>query len=191
MGRLGCLSCTHKPDEPNAKTGAKMSNLTAFKVTYTDGTWYITSCAARITLAEATAYFKQGPHVSEDANGKETWRWVEKVEQVEWKTKVRPGDVFNVEGGNTITVTSVSDDCVWYKFSGPINLHTHATSLPVFIEWLKETGQELTREDPNPAEVATALGFKSVAEIEMDDHQAWLDKQVEQEKRIRIALHLW
>jgi hypothetical protein len=59
-----------------------MTELTSFRITYTDGTSYTTSCAAGTTLDEAKSYFMQAPHVSEDASGKETRRYVETVEQV-------------------------------------------------------------------------------------------------------------
>lgn len=58
--------------------------MNAFKVTYTDGTSYVTS--ANDTLDEMTAYLKAEPHVTENPEtGEETRRYVAKVEQIqEW-----------------------------------------------------------------------------------------------------------
>lgn len=62
--------------------------MNAFRVTYTDGTSYITN--ANGTLDEFFKYITQAPHVSEDpVTGKETRRYVKKVADVTAELKAR------------------------------------------------------------------------------------------------------
>lgn len=63
--------------EPGDKFG--LYKLTAFRVTYDDGTSYETSMAPGVTLKEATDYLTQGPHVMSD---EKTLKYVAKVEQI-------------------------------------------------------------------------------------------------------------
>lgn len=66
-------------DEEDA---GKNTRLTAFRVTYTDATNYVTSMAAGVSLSEATAYLS-GAHIFEEIeSGVETRRTVAKVEQL-------------------------------------------------------------------------------------------------------------
>lgn len=65
-----------------------MTTLPAFRVTYTDGTSYVTSAAAGITLSEFEKYITQAPHFSEEYSHEkqdfvEVRRYVGKVEQVQ------------------------------------------------------------------------------------------------------------
>jgi len=47
-------------------TTATYPPLTSFRITYQDGTSYVTSCAAGITLDEAKKYFMQAPRIMAD-----------------------------------------------------------------------------------------------------------------------------
>ncbi len=55
--------------------------MNTFRVTYTDGTSYVTS--ANSDLEDFAAYISGNPHVSEDyQTGEETYRYVATVEQI-------------------------------------------------------------------------------------------------------------
>jgi hypothetical protein len=60
----------------------KSKPLTAYKITYDDGTTSTTDMAADITLADAKKYFIGKPFTVETKNGKETKRKAIKVEKI-------------------------------------------------------------------------------------------------------------
>lgn len=75
--------------------------MNAFKVTYTDGTSYETN--ANGTLAEFTAYLMQFGGVVTDENpvtGKETRRYIEKIEQIDAPKKyqiIKAGNAYRAD----------------------------------------------------------------------------------------------
>lgn len=106
--------------------------LTGYRVIYEDGTYYSTDMAEHVTLEQAARYF-----VGQTFDGK----LVADVEPCEMKTiKItpQPGQVYefvNYDGKPaTLQVVKVTDQHIWYKWTGTEALHTYPMAIELWNE---------------------------------------------------------